>query len=239
MAASDADRPAERIVVQKALRTPRSAALAGIAFSVLFTISLLLIRESVPADPADAGAWLSDDSQRHAMLRALSLVPFAGIAFLWFIAVVRDRIGESEDRFFATVFLGSGLLFIAMLFAATATTAALVSSAGEDSQRMVDSGVWSMGRHLAFSLMNVYGLRVAAVFVIATSTILLRTGAGPRWLAVSGYAIAVVLLGMLGFYQRLELLFPAWVMAVSLHILIASFRRDRLGQAPSGIAAAE
>jgi len=44
-------------------------------------------------------------------------LPFAGIAFLWFIGVLRDRLGELEDRFFATVFLGSGLLFLAMLFA--------------------------------------------------------------------------------------------------------------------------
>ena len=205
--------------MREALRTPRSAALAGIAFSVLFTISLVLVRESMPADPADAGAWLADDSQRRSVLRALGLMPFAGIAFLWFIAVVRDRIGDSEDRFFATVFLGSGLLFIAMLFVGTATTAALVSSAGDDSQRLVDSGVWSVGRRLTFSLVNVYGLRMAGVFVIATSTILWRTRAGPRWLALSGYAIAIVLLGMLGFYRRLELLFPAWVMVVSLYIL--------------------
>lgn len=33
----------------------------------------------------------------------------AGIAFLWFIGVIRDRSGAHEDRFFATVFLGSGL----------------------------------------------------------------------------------------------------------------------------------
>jgi hypothetical protein len=51
---------------------------------------------------------------------ALYLVPFAGIAFLWFIGVLRDRLGELEDRFFATVFFGSGLLFLAMLFASAA-----------------------------------------------------------------------------------------------------------------------
>ena len=61
--------------------------------------------------------WLADGSRRKAILVALNLLPFAAIAFLWFIGVVRDRIGEGEDRLFATVFLGSGLLFIAMLFA--------------------------------------------------------------------------------------------------------------------------
>ena len=53
----------------------------------------------------------------------MNLIPFAGIAFLWFIGVLRDRIGEREDRFFATVFLGSGLLFVAMLFVAAAIAA--------------------------------------------------------------------------------------------------------------------
>ena len=95
------------------LRTPRAAAFAGIIFSVLMITALVLLRVSAPAHPADAGAWLTDPQRRAAVAIALNLVPFAGIAFLWFIGVLRDRIGEREDRFFATVFLGSGLLFVA------------------------------------------------------------------------------------------------------------------------------
>jgi hypothetical protein len=81
---------------------------------------LVLLRVSVPANPAVPGAWLTDSRHRAQVAIALNLVPFAGIAFLWFIGVLRDRIGEREDRFFATVFLGSGLLFVAMIFAAAA-----------------------------------------------------------------------------------------------------------------------
>ena len=65
------------------------------------------------------------------MLFAFGLVPFAGIGFLWFVAVLRDRVGDAEDRFFATVFLGSGLLFVAMLFVASAVAASLVASVGQ------------------------------------------------------------------------------------------------------------
>jgi len=72
-----------------------------------------LFRLSVRADPLEAGAWLRTSANTTAL--GLNLIPFAGIAFLWFIAVLRDRLGELEDRFFATVFLGSGLLFLAML----------------------------------------------------------------------------------------------------------------------------
>ena len=214
--------------MRQALRTPRSAAVAGIVFSILFTVALVLIRVSVPADPNDSD-WVSDDSRRNAVLVALWLVPFAGIAFLWFIGVVRDRVGEREDRFFATVFLGSGLLFVAMLFVAAAVAGSLVTAAETNGRGLVDSGTWDLGRYLAHDLLTVFGMRMAAVFTIATSTILLRTGAGPRWLSLSGFAIAVLMLLTAGLVAWIEVLFPAWLLALSLHILMAGFRQQRAG----------
>ena len=83
------------------LKTPRAAAIAGIVFSVLLMTSLVLVRLSVPADPLE-GAWLSTRLDTVAL--ALNMVPFAGIAFLWFIGVLRDRLGELEDRFCYRVF---------------------------------------------------------------------------------------------------------------------------------------
>ncbi len=211
----------------RAIRTPRAAAFAGIAFSVLFVIVLVLVHQAVPSDPKDAGTWLSDSSRRHSVLLALSLVPFAGIAFLWFIGVVRDRIGDAEDRFFATVFLGSGLLFVAMIFVAAAVAAGLVASAGQRHGSLVASSAWPVGRRMTSDLLNVYAMRMAAVFMIATSTILLRTRLAPRWLVALGYTIALVLLVAIDFSAWIELAFPAWVLVVSLHILAATFRRDR------------
>src|SRR5260370_20207557 len=101
------------------LRTPRAAAVAGIIFSVLLTSAFVLLRVSVPADPTVPGTWLTDPRRRTAVAIAVNLVPFAGIAFLWVIGVLRDRIGEREDRFFATMFLGSDLLFVSMIFVAS------------------------------------------------------------------------------------------------------------------------
>ena len=113
-------------LIHARLKTPRAAALAGILFSVFLIAGLLLLRLSVRADPLDAGAWLKTSSNTVAL--ALNLMPFAGIAFLWFIGVLRDRLGELEDRFFATVFLGSGLLFLAMLFASAAVAGGIINS---------------------------------------------------------------------------------------------------------------
>src|SRR3974390_3904939 len=117
----------EQITLTRAnLKTPRAAAIAGILFSVLLLGVLWLLRISVPDDPREPGAWLNSAS--NTVRLAINLVPFAGIAFLWFIGVLRDRLGESEDKFFATVFFGSGLLFLAMLFAAAAVAGALIIS---------------------------------------------------------------------------------------------------------------
>jgi hypothetical protein len=103
------------------LKTPKAAAIAGMLFSVMLLAVFWLLRTSIPADPQEPGSWLQGSSGSVAL--ALNLMPFAGIAFLWFIGVLRDRLGQQEDRFFATVFFGSGLLFLAMLFTSAASHA--------------------------------------------------------------------------------------------------------------------
>jgi hypothetical protein len=94
----------ERDMIRQRMRTPRAAAIAGIVFSLLFITSLLLIWVSIPADPLGPASAVINHLKTISF--SLNLLPFAGIAFLWFIAVIRDRLGELEDRFFATVFSG-------------------------------------------------------------------------------------------------------------------------------------
>jgi hypothetical protein len=114
----------EARLTQAHLRTPRAAAVAGILFSVLLFAVYALMRLSVPGDPFEPGAWLQSGETYVAV--AMNLVPFAGIAFLWFVGALRDRLGTREDQFFATVFLGSGFLLLAMLFSAAAVVGAIV-----------------------------------------------------------------------------------------------------------------
>jgi hypothetical protein len=203
------------------LRTPRAAAVAGIVFSVLLITALTLLRLSTPPGPATAGIWLTDSAHRTAVAIGLNLVPFAGIAFLWFIGVLRDRIGEREDRFFATVFLGSGLLFVGMLFVAAASAGALLASA---SAALPSPGTLALGRNVTTSLLNVYSMRMAAVFTLTTVTIARRTEIVSRWLTLAGLACAVVLMVGIGISPWVELLFPLWILALSLDILAAGRR---------------
>ena len=160
---------------------------------------------------------------------ALNLVPFAGIAFLWFIGVVRDRLGAYEDRFFATVFLGSGILFLAMFFTAAAVAGATVIAFHSALNPMIEPETYIFGRTVTARIMNVYALKMAAVFMFSTATIAIRTRILPLWIAILGYALAVSLLLTSHFVDWLGLAFPLWVLILSTHLLIENLRRPSAG----------
>jgi hypothetical protein len=201
------------------LRTPRAAAIAGIVFAVLLGVALVLLRIAVPANPRNAPAWLDEPWRRDSVVVALNLVPFAGLAFLWFVGVIRDRIGAAEDRFFATVFLGTGLLFVAMLFAAGAIAGGLIATESQRRAGQISPEVWKLGRQTAYLVLNVYAMRMAGAFTISCTVIGLRLGILPRWLAILGFAIAVVLLLTIERFAWVQILFPLWVLVISIHLL--------------------
>ena len=197
---------------------------------------MVLVRLSIPAYPAiDNAAWTEANSGKIAL--ALNLVPYAGIAFLWFIGVIRDRLADSEDRFFATVLLGSGLLFLALTFAGAALAGGLLSSFAVQSKAMVESGVFVYGREVMFQVINVYAIRMAGVFMLSLGTIWLRTGLMHRGWAFVTYALAFLLLVSIGFSLWVTLIFPGWVLAVSVYFLIRN-QRDQSQEAMRKIGAA-
>ena len=197
------------------LRTPRAAAVAGILFSVLLFVIFGLVRISLPGDPFEPGAWL-ENSLLYVTL-AMHLVPFAGVAFLWFMGVLRDRLGEREDQFFSTVFLGSGFLLLAMLFSAAAVLGAIIIAFHASHETLEHSATFHFGRGLAYGMINIYLLKTASAFMITTSTIALYTHLTPRWLAIGGYVIAAILL--IDYLGWSLMAFPFWVLLVSLSIL--------------------
>jgi hypothetical protein len=207
------------------LKTPRAAALAGIVFSVLLIAALVILRLATPSDPGEVGSWLADPARRAAVVTALNFIPFAGIAFLWFIGVVRDRIGRREDRFFATVFLGSGLLFVAMLFVAAALAGGVIAEAGTAHAGSSGRSILALGRNATSILVNIYAIRMAAVFTLTTVTIARRTEIVSRWLTFTGLAVALILLIGTNISVWVELLFPAWILALSIDILVTGARR--------------
>ena len=212
----------ELALIDRSLKTPRAAAIAGILFSVLSIASELMIWSSIPANPLGSAAQVVNHAKT--LTRALDLAPFVGIAFLWFIAVFRDRLGELEDRFFATVVLGSGLLYIAMFFASAALAGGVLTVLSSGTESLIQSGAYAVGRAQVYQITNIYGIKMAGVFMISTSTVSLRTRIVPRWMTYLGYALALLLLLAVGTIKWTPLVFPLWVLLMSVCILVENYR---------------
>ncbi len=212
-------------------RTPRAAALAGIVFSLLLIAAIVMLRFAMPDEPDRPEAWLAVDPRR--VFLALNMIPFAGIAFLWFVGVLRDRLGAREDRFFATVFLGSALLFLTMLFAGAAVMGSMMIAHAADPAKLTDSPAFTIARALTSNIVNIYAIKMASVFMIVTSTLVLRTGFAARWIAFVGYVLSLPLL----FGSRLIdwgfFVFPSWVLLMSAYILVDNMRRSHAADGPA------
>jgi hypothetical protein len=200
------------------ITTPRAAALAGVLFAVLFATVIYLIRSSLPEGAQPGSQWI--DSGNDKIRLAAELMPFAGICFLWFIGVVRANLGRYEDRFFATVTLGSGLLFLAMMFASAAVGAGLAESRHYSGGGIADSGVGVFGQMLLLKLSKTYALKMAAVFMMSLATIWLRTGLMPRSLTIGTYTMALALIVGGEKSMWLTMAFPLWVLIVSVLFLV-------------------
>jgi hypothetical protein len=216
--------PEQAVKATRPLSSPRAAALAGVLFAVLFTTSLVLLRLSLPESMTSDTAWLDEGATTRISI-ALGIVPFAGIAFLWFMGVVRDRFKDREDQLFSSVFIGSGLLFLAMVFVSSAIAGGIILSMQVSGESEYATEIVNFGRAVMLQVSNVYALRMAGVMLIALGTMWLRTGVMPRWLAIITYAVALVLLIVTSVSLWVTLVFPAWVFCVSILILVQNYRR--------------
>jgi hypothetical protein len=218
------DEPYEQqiILARRRLKAPRAAAVSGILFAVLYGSGMTLLALSIPPFAIADNIWI--ETSGNTVSLALLMVPYSGIAFLWFIGVIRDHLGDAEDRLFSSVFLGSGLLFMALTFLAAAFIGGLLSSYALMSSALIDSGVFLYARSVVYQVLNLYAIRMAGVFMISLGTIWLRTGVLARGWTILTYALALVLLLSISLSLWVILIFPAWVLIISVRLLIQNLR---------------
>lgn len=209
----------------KRLRTPRAAAIAGVIFGLLLITTFTIINLNIPSVNEDTGAWL--ETSGRPVTIALALIPFAGIAFLWFMGVLRDRIGLLEDQFFSTLFMGSGLLYLAMVFSGAAIAGGTITAYALDPTIVTEGDIYTFARAVMYRLNNIYSIRMAGMFMFVLATIWVRTGVMPRLLGLITYAVAIVLLVSVSFAPWMIEIFPIWVLVVSVYILILNYRYQK------------
>jgi hypothetical protein len=210
------------------LRSIESAAIAGVVYAVLTLIALILFRglPDLKLSDDEIAAWFNDTANHSALVIALNLVSFASVAFLWFVAVIRRRIGEKEDRFFATVFLGASILYLVTYIAGAVALAAPAVAASVFEGAAVDQATVSLTIGTANAMLLIIGPRMQALIMFTTSTLVLRTGVMPRWLAYIGYATGVLLFLFPLIYRPLGFIFPLWVLVVSITIALTGRRQE-------------
>ena len=217
-----------RQFVRREVRSPRSAAAAGILFSLLMMTSMILLYRSATASPADISRdWL--ETWSGAASAVLVLVPFAGIAVLWFTGVIRDLLGEREDRFFATIFFGSGIILVVMMYTWAATVGALFGSHAAAADLLVDNDIYIFGAMFMNQIIGNYFLRMAGVYMLSIATLWTRTAVVPRWLIIVTYILALGFLLFGNVTRAARFAFPGWVLLVSVYILVLNYRFTHKG----------
>ena len=107
-----------------------------------------------------------------------------------------------------------------------ALVGALLAGVRAGQVQQYDENTVAFGRAVMLEVSNVYALRMAGVFMVSLGTIWLRTGLMPRSFAVLTYALAAVLLFVTSLSLWVTMVFPAWVLAVSVGIIVRTRRGE-------------
>jgi hypothetical protein len=221
--------------IRRALR--RAALLtsgAGIAYGVLTIVAWLLMRADWTglADAYDPYAYYVDSGLGGATIAGLYLLPFAAILFLWFIVALRGWIRGTQQRrnmLISDLQLVSGVVFTAVFLVGAAAVATSVVAAGAGSGELSIMTLRALGG-FGNTLMTVMGVRMAAIFVIATASLGMTTGVLPRWFNILSYGFGLILMLTPIVHSTLILAFPIWVIALSVMLLyhLANVPTDRV-----------
>jgi hypothetical protein len=201
----------------------RRVGVTGIAFAVLTFVGFAMLSDVPTAASSDAefAEFYTGDNTWPLLAASFYIIPFAGIAFIWFLAALRHRairLEGTEDALFATVQLVSGVLFIAMTFASAATGAATAAAMRLSDTRFESVASTRQLTAVSQTFLTVFAVRSAAVFVLAGTARARRTGMFPRWFTAPSLVIGLVLLLATTFYRPVVLLFPLWVATVGLFV---------------------
>ncbi len=195
-----------------------AAALSGVLFAVLYLGSLLLGREGVAGfdeDPSQVADRIAAGEGRDELLTGYVLAPFAAIAFVWFVAVVRRRI-PADERFVTTVFIGGSTIFVALYLTAMSVVAGPHYVESQQDVSFLEPQTLLSLQAVTYGLLFVVAPRIQVLVILAATATGRRHGVIPGWLVVVSYLIAGIQLINFTLFEPLLFLFPLWVATVGL-----------------------
>lgn len=224
------DAPADPLFGSSARRrrfaSVEAAAIAGLVCAVGWSLSFrgLLAVPGIGAPDAEIVAFYANTSNATGALVWLQVLMFSTVAFLWFVGVIRGRIGDNEPKLFGTVFLGASILLAGLLFVGASMLAA-PSVLVAVSDGVPDPGAASLTRAAAAAVLSVFAPRVATLVMFSTASLARATGALPRWLVWLTVVVGIVEFVNVTIAAPTIYLVPAWVGLVSVVLLVRHPRR--------------
>jgi hypothetical protein len=205
----------------------------GVVQAILLLVSLWLL-SFVPgpkASDAEFVEFYSSDRSQLVVLVGIYLMPFAAIAFLWFAVALRMWVARSsatQDALLSNVQLVSAIIFIG-LFLAGAAASTVVAVTVELGDYIVDPATARQFPQFGSALLLVFAMRMAAMFVFTTSGLARRHQILPRWFIWAGYAVGTFLILSATLSALLVVVFPVWVLILSVILLLKARRMPRGG----------
>ncbi len=195
----------------------------GAAHAILFILALILLTDAPGPTATDAELieYYGSEGSRRVSLAGLYVMPFAGIAFIWFIVALRLWISGSdrrEDALLSSVQLVSGILYTG-LFLVSAAASAAIAAATEFTDADIDPTFARHFNQYGDTILFVFAMRMAAIFVFTTSTMARHAKILPTWFLVVGYAVGLFLLLSACFYRWLTLVFPVWLLCLTVLLM--------------------
>ncbi len=205
--------------IRLAVTAPQAAGVAGLIAAGLLVVAFVLMRRGLGGPPSLEALTAGTNDVDQAQLRAgLTLVPYVAVTFIWFMAVVRLQFAAPDDTFFGTVFLANGVLLLGCLLVSTALAGGALDL--RDIQLEGRGAALWLGGAGIYDLLFGIAPRLAGAFVLITSNLLRRVGLTPVWFSWSSVLIGIVLLFGVRRVDWVVYLFPVWVAAVSLLIVV-------------------
>lgn len=228
------EEPGPTEVAQEEPRRGSRVALAGIVFAALFVAGWALRQQSPDVGSSDQEllAYLTrSDLRRGSRLAGLYVVPFGGIAFIWFVAAFRDRIvraGGREHTIFATVQIVVASVFVTSLFAVGASELATVWVAESMDPDQIDLDALRPMIAFGAALAQIVAIRSGAVFIAVSTTRARRAGVFPPWFALVGWLMALALLTVSSSWRPVVLAIPIWVVGASVVVMLSRSGGDEM-----------
>ena len=200
-------------------RSARLTSILGVTFAILFTVGLYLMSMTPRPDATDAEvrAYYAAGDARYLLISGLYLIPFSAVAFLWFLAALRQWAEQSRrtiDQLLSTVQLLSGVSFITLALA-EAAAATVVAAEVTLAQTPLDLVAARQFPQFGRALLVIFGMRMAAIFVMTTVNIGRQAQLYPRWFVIGSVVVAVALFLAASLDPWLVTVFPVWVLVLS------------------------